>query len=75
LLASFFIAEVADRFEADHRHDLLAALATAFRIDVAAHRLRLKVRRLFIRERDEAQRAARSLVREGSAHGTSSIES
>src|SRR5205809_1038504 len=57
LLRAGGVAVVADRFDADHDHHALAALAATFRVDPASHLLGGEVRRLLVGEGDEAQGA------------------
>src|SRR5205814_6528666 len=57
-LRSRRVRKIADRLQAYHSRDSIAPLLAALRINETPHLFRLKVGRLFVHERDEAQRLA-----------------
>src|SRR5256885_12052873 len=68
-LRSRRVRKIADRLQAYHSRDSIAALLAALRINETSHLFRLKVGRLFIHERDEAQRLPGRFPRESPRQG------
>src|SRR6266576_907027 len=56
------IGKIADRFEADHGGDLVAARFASTGVNVASHFIQQEIRRLFVDERDKAHRVLRLSV-------------
>ena len=50
------IGKIADRFEADHPRDFVAARFASSGVNKASHFARQEIRRLFVHERDETHR-------------------
>ena len=55
-LRSGRVRKITNRLQAYHSNDPIAAFLAALRVNEASHFFGLKIRRLFVHERNEAQR-------------------